>query len=301
MMGMPVSARFRAISSELEGQDVSAMPKERLLALLESDRSKYGSEARSQRSLDYLERVQDLVDLVEEVKKHPWDDCAKFLAERGEILQAIERTKAVAKTRPNLVGSSAGPAIATRGPLRLAPYGRVIKDRVITKSDVERGRWGDEGYSGARGMMMMFFDSEVREEDRRYYKQDYSGRVETLRYPPRPSPSEERLGEVLMGFGPMNILAGSTMILQVMPQFSFRCTRLLIGSMTAPHFAIVELRSGGDSIMNMNPIPATAFTENVVGVALGMDVVAGLQLMMAVLNTSQESRTFAATLSGTRS
>lgn len=304
-----MSARFRAISSELEEQDVSAMPKERLLAMLDGDARKYDLGSTSP-DLGYL---ADFVLLIEKVKKHPWDDCAKFLVERNAIVEkiAIAKLKAIA-TRPQLVGSQSGSVIAP--PVRLVPYGRVLKDRVITKSDVESGRYvgglgdpfvddlrlarvvyGDEGYYGDR-----FEEAPTSElELRRYYKQDFSGRTEPLRFPPsarRPAPRDE----VFLGFGPVCIGPGETMIFQAMPQFSFRCTRMLIGSDIAPYFAIIDLRVGRDSIMAVNPIPATAFTETAIGIALGLDVVVGLLLVMEVQNTSQESYAFAATFYGTK-
>ena len=101
-----VSARFRAISSELEEEDVSAMPKERLLALLGKDCEKYSEGPAA--DLGYM---TDFVLLTEKVKKHPWDDCAKFLVERNVILEKIRNAVLEkiegAKVRPH-PGSQSG-------------------------------------------------------------------------------------------------------------------------------------------------------------------------------------------------
>jgi hypothetical protein len=100
---MGSSGRFRAIESELGfgAEDVSSMPKERLLALLDKDARKYDLEGSSP-DLGYM---TSFVVLSEKVRKHPWDDCAKFLAERSEIIRRIEVTEQAAKAQANAKAS----------------------------------------------------------------------------------------------------------------------------------------------------------------------------------------------------
>jgi hypothetical protein len=94
---MGSSGKFRVISPEfgLGTENVSLMPKDRLLALLDKDARKYDLEGSSP-DLGYM---TSLVLLIEKVKKHPWDDCGKFLAERSEIIRRIEVTEQAVKAQ----------------------------------------------------------------------------------------------------------------------------------------------------------------------------------------------------------
>ena len=127
---MSMNARFREISSELglgDSEDVSAMPKKRLLALLDEDTRKYKLDG-STPDLGYM---TDFVLLTERVKKHPWDDCAKFLAEREEIKRKIE---ASLKKNDELKLASPGP----EAPQFLG--GRTTSERVTVQRD-DRSRY----------------------------------------------------------------------------------------------------------------------------------------------------------------
>lgn len=278
-----VNARFSAISLELEAEDVSAMPKERLLGMLDKDARKYGLESPSA-DLGYMTAFTLLR---EKVKKHPWDDCAKFLAERAEILQKIETAKTKVIKDGVLTGSSAGPAY-------------VIKNRTIKKEDFENGFYVDEDrFSGyPSGETFDKYSDAYPSVVRRPTSEGFSGeRFEPLNFPRLVS---RYSSDVYLSFGPMLVLPGQVMTFQALPQFSFGCTRLLIPSYLAPGFRIHDLRVGRDSLMRANPISALAFSENAVGLSISLDVVVGLILTLMVENVSQDACMFSAALCGVK-
>jgi|SRR5271170_415110 len=276
-----VNARFSAISSELEAESVSAMPKERFLALLDKDARKYAG----------LGYVTDLALLREKVTKYPWDDCAKFLAERGEILQKIESLKVAAE-------------IIVPESVRSVSYGRADKSRTIKKEDVENGFYAEDRLSGYpsgetfdkySGFPTAVYPSVVRRPTSDGFS---GGRFEQFGIPkliPRNSGSE-----VYLSFGPAAVPPAEIMTFQAMPQFSFGCTRLLIPSYAAPGFRVHDLRVGRDSLFNSNPIPAAAFTENTVGLSISLDVVVGLIIALMIENVTQDTCMFSAALCGVR-
>jgi hypothetical protein len=103
--------------------DAGGMPKERLLALLAEDAKKYGCDPSGEAVSD-LGHMTDFVLLTEKVKKHPWDDCAKFLAEREEIKRKIEgaRRKARAETRSKSIPFAGGRFESAPIAARSRPY-----------------------------------------------------------------------------------------------------------------------------------------------------------------------------------
>ena len=251
-----MSARFRAISSELglgDSEDVSAMPKERLLALLDEDTRKYKLDGSSP-DLGYM---TDFVLLIEKVKKHPWDDCAKFLAEREEIKRKIESSlKENAESKLASPGSSA-PRFSGA---------RTTNERVMVRGD-GRSRY------------------------------PYSARVLSSEsvWPPYV------VSDAYLGFGPAVMGSGETRVFQVLPQNIFRGMRLVVDSRIASAFMLHDLRVGVMSqSMSANPIPMTAFTENAIGINLGLDTATpGILVTMIVENITNSALTFAATLFGT--
>ena len=71
-----------------------AMPKELLLKKLEEEAHQHSLEGKS----PDLGFMADYVLLIEKIKRHSWDDCSKFLAERSEIKRRMDEAKK-AKTR----------------------------------------------------------------------------------------------------------------------------------------------------------------------------------------------------------
>lgn len=245
-----VNARFSAISSELEAEDVTAMPKERFLALLDKDARKYGLDGSSP-DLGYM---TDFTLLREKVKKHPWDDCAKFLAEREEIKRKIETS-----LKNNDESKLAGP-----GP-------------------------GVPRFSGAR---TTYERAMVRGDDRSGYPTFKPNESSSLPY---------AVSDAYIVFGSAVIGPGEIRVFQVQSQNIFRGTRLVVSSQIASAFTLHDLRAGVTSLsMSANPIPMTAFTENAIGIALGLDTVTpGIIIAMVVQNITNSSLVFAATLFGT--
>jgi len=291
------------ILDDFEYNDVSAMPKERLLALLDEDARKYDLDDPT----PDLGFMTSFVVLTEKVKKHAWDDCAKFLAEREEIIQRIEAAKQESSRRGLAAwkGGQARTALSEAAKIaKSSSYGKLIR-----KIDVEDGKIARDESSSYAGGVGGWGDpyaedlriAEITRGVRAYVPPGfYGGRTEDLRTLPSATAARSLNDQVFMAFGPMHVAPNATTFFQVMPQFPFRCTRMLIARDVAPHFVINDLRVGNDLIFGINSIPAGAFVEDAIGIAISFDVVVGILLTMSVLNTSRETRAFSAALCGSR-
>lgn len=107
--------------------------------------------------------------------------------------------------------------------------------------------------------------------------------------------------EFIIGFGPTVVNANSTAVFTAQPQLIFRGSRLIIPSTIANNFSVNDIRVGKDSqAVSSNPIPAAAFSELGVGVALGLDTATpGILITLSVANTTGGNQTFSAALIGT--
>ena len=107
--------------------------------------------------------------------------------------------------------------------------------------------------------------------------------------------------EFIIGFGPTVVNANSTAVFTAQPQLIFRGSRLIIPSTIANNFSVNDIRVGKDSqAVSANPIPAAAFSELGVGVALGLDTATpGILITLSVANTTGGNQTFSAALIGT--
>ncbi len=123
----------------------------------------------------------------------------------------------------------------------------------------------------------------------------YSGTPQLVHNPPT------QVREFIIGFGPTTVNANSTAIFQAQPQLIFRGSRLIIPSTLANNFVVNDIRVGKDSqAVSANPIPAAAFSELGVGVALGLDTATpGILITLSVANTTGGNQTFSAALIGT--
>ena len=107
--------------------------------------------------------------------------------------------------------------------------------------------------------------------------------------------------EFIIGLGPTTVNANSTATFQAQPQLIFRGSRLIIPSTLANNFVVNDIRVGKDSqAVSANAIPAAAFSELGVGVALGLDTATpGILITLLVSNTTGGNQTFSAALIGT--
>lgn len=123
----------------------------------------------------------------------------------------------------------------------------------------------------------------------------YSGTPTLVHNPPT------QVREFIIGFGPTAVNANSTATFQAQPQLVFRGSRLIIPSTIANNFSVNDIRVGKDSqAVSANAIPAAAFSELGVGVALGLDTATpGILITLLVSNTTGGSQTFSAALIGT--
>lgn len=123
----------------------------------------------------------------------------------------------------------------------------------------------------------------------------YSGQPQLVHNPPT------QVREFIIGFGPTPVNANSTATFQAQPQLVFRGSRLIIPSTLANNFVVNDIRVGKDSqAVSANAIPAAAFSELGVGVALGLDTATpGILITLLVSNTTGGNQTFSAALIGT--
>jgi hypothetical protein len=249
------------ILDDFEYEDVSAMPKERLLGLLDADASKHRLDGPSP-DLAYM---SDFVLLMEKVKKHPRDDCAKFLAERAELLRKIETAKLRTEQR-----SKGEPLRRERS---------YPKDPGITR------------YTGP-------YTGQTP-------KREFGGFPDITAFPPGDDDLRTRIlknrSEPVMSFGPVVIGRDQTMNFEAMSQCSVHCTKLVIPNYVAPAFVIHDLRAGGFSMLRTGFVPAGAFIESAIGIAFSLNLPLGVSLLMVVQNISSGPATFTATIFGERS
>lgn len=127
------------------------------------------------------------------------------------------------------------------------------------------------------------------------YPHPYAGHPTLAHNPPT------QVREFIIGFGPTSVAAATTAIFQAQPQLIFRGSRLIIPSTIANNFVVNDIRVGKDSqAVSANPIPAAAFSELGVGVALGLDTATpGILITLSVANTTGGAQTFSAALIGT--
>jgi hypothetical protein len=273
-----VNPRFSAISSELEADDdVSAMPKERFLALLDKDARKYSLEGPSA-DLGYL---TDFTLLREKVKKYPWNDCAKFLGERAELVQRIETNKR--SREKNNDGGDGYPGYPSIVNLSLDGV------RGVTPQGFVGGR--SERFVPPRisGMTLAPFEERWRDEasPERWF---YQVRQRSI--------AGVAGDEVCTGFGPAWIVSELPMTLYAMPQRNARYSRLVIPGYCADDFLVHDVRAGKDSLFGSNPIPAAAFSERAVGLSFSLDVPVGLFVAITIQKTNRGQRKFSAMFFG---
>jgi len=105
-----------------------------------------------------------------------------------------------------------------------------------------------------------------------------------------------------LGF-PTTVLAvaGGTININAQPQCLFRSERLVIPSDIAGSILVQDLKIGNVSMFPVsNPVPGRCFTENAVGVDLGLDTATTSQFItLSVQNTSLAAVTFNAAIIGT--
>ena len=295
-----MQARRPRILDDFEYSDAGAMPKERLLALLAEDfkSCSEGPEA----DLAYM---TDFTLLAEKVKKHPWDDCAKFLMEREEIKRKINEAK---KKSIVAIADRARAARSIPEPSPYPGYPQIVNGFTGGRIALERGAVGPGPTERERGgpetAVARPRDTRSRypQRSRAYFTGPYDGMVPDRR------DSFDRMSvpyetfEDKIRFGPAVVGPGETRIFQVSPQGYFRGSRLIVDSMIAPAFVLHDLRVGTMSQLQLssaNPIPMIMFTENAVGISLGLDTATpGILIMMIVANISGSPWTFEAALLG---
>ena len=103
-----------------------------------------------------------------------------------------------------------------------------------------------------------------------------------------------------IGFGPTPVNGNATLQQQRRPENIFRGDRLVIPATVGPNFSIQDLKVGKNSqFVDPNPIPAEAFAENAVNVAMSLDTCnVGQSITILALNTTANAATFKATLFG---
>lgn len=106
--------------------------------------------------------------------------------------------------------------------------------------------------------------------------------------------------EGVIGFGPTIIPARKQIRFRAEPSANFEGSRFIVPSMLANNFTIEDILVGDDSqAVSRNAIPAAAFSELAVGVALGMDPANKERpLEIIVNNITDQQQTFCAAMIG---
>ena len=103
-----------------------------------------------------------------------------------------------------------------------------------------------------------------------------------------------------VGFGPTPVNGNTTLTQQRRPELIFRPDRLVVPATVGPNFSIQDLKVGKNSqFVDPNPVPAEAFAENAVNVAMSLDTCnVGQSVTIVALNTTANQATFKAILFG---
>lgn len=116
---------------------------------------------------------------------------------------------------------------------------------------------------------------------------------------PRVEAAPHRLVEATIELGPVSVLGGEGILVNVRPQMIFKPKRLVIGKDAAPHFVVVDVTVAGRSqFKSPAPVPALVFTDDVDSSFEMKTCRPDESISVLVTNTSSEPHEFTGKICG---